>query len=366
MKNYKIFLFAAALLGVCSCAEKARVKGTIEGLDKKQVVVRQLDVNVYKTVDTVKTGSDGSFSFSVPVAKGQPEFIYLFFGDKRVAALLLETGETAVVKADTLGNYEVSGSEGSVKLAEVDKAYAQFLAELLSLENDPVAASKLYVKHYRDDVKYVMGNSKSMSVIPVLYETVGQMPVFSQPTDAIFFRNVADSLKTVYPQSKYVAALEKEAERRVNGMALSNRLVSADQLGFIDLNLPDMSGKRRALSSVDSKVILLHFWDSSDPVQTMLNIEGLKPVYDEFHSKGLEIYSVCLDSDKAAWGSVVTSQNLPWINVNDGKGIYSPAVSTYNITSVPTTMMICDGELVTDIAIKGQDALRKELAKRLK
>lgn len=359
-------MFAAALMGICSCAEKARVKGVVEGVDKKQVVVRQLDVNVYKTIDTVKTGADGSFSFSVPVAKGQPEFIYLFYGDKRVAALLLETGETAVVKADTLGNYEVSGSEGSVKLAEVDKAYSKFLSDLIALENAPAAAKKLYVKHYREDVKYVMSNSKSMSVVPVLFETVGQMPVFSQSTDAIFFRNVADSLKTVYPQSKYVAALEKEAERRVSGMAFSNRLVNAEQLGYIDLNLPDMSGKRRALSSVDSKVILLHFWDSSDPAQTMLNIEGLKPVYDEFHSKGLEIYSVCIDSDKAAWGSVVTSQNLPWINVNDGKGVYSPAVSSYNVAAVPTTMMICNGELVTDRNIKGSDALRKELASRLK
>lgn len=366
MKSYRITLIAAALAAVVSCAEKAQVKGVVEGASSKKIVVRQLDVNVYRTLDTIKTGKDGSFSYAVTVAKGQPEFIYLFYGDTRVAALLLETGETAVVKADTLGNYAVSGSEGSAKLAEVDKAYVRFLKELGESAGQPGAATRLYIKHYRDDVKYVMSNAKSLSVIPVLYETVGQLPVFSQVSDAVIFRSITDSLKSVYPDSKYVKALEKETERRVQNMSLNTRLASADAIGYLDVNLPDMNGSKRALSSLDSKVILLHFWDCADPMQSMLNIEGLLPVYKDFHDKGLEIYSVCLNRDKAAWGSVVLSQKLPWINVNDGNGALCPAALNYNVTSLPMTLMINEGELVTDLNIKGEAALRKELAKRLK
>lgn len=42
----------------------------------------------------------------------------------------------------------------------------------------------------------------------------------------------------------------------------------------------------------------------------------LLPVYDKYHSKGLEIYSVGVTADKALWASVVKNQNLPWINVS--------------------------------------------------
>ena len=61
-------------------------------------------------------------------------------------------------------------------------------------------------------MKYVITNSKSLTVIPVFYQYVGEgFPVFSQESDAIVFNSVLDSLKTVYPESKYVKALEAEA-----------------------------------------------------------------------------------------------------------------------------------------------------------
>ena len=114
MRNYNKFLaFALAALALTACGEKARIRGTVAGLSDKPLVVKQLDINTYRTLDTIKTRTDGSFRYDVKVAKGQPEFIYLFYGDTRVAAFLLEQGETALVEADTLGRYTVTGSAGS-------------------------------------------------------------------------------------------------------------------------------------------------------------------------------------------------------------------------------------------------------------
>ena len=58
-----------------------------------------------------------------------------------------------------------------------------------------------YVKYYRECVKYVMANAKSLTVIPVLYQNFGEnLPVFGQATDAIHFRNIADSLEMKWPE----------------------------------------------------------------------------------------------------------------------------------------------------------------------
>jgi len=352
MKNCKILVLALAVLALASCAEKARVKGTLEGAPDKQLVVARLGSGVVEPMDTLKTKADGSFSCKLPVAKGQPEFIYLYYGDRKIVSLLLETGETAVVTADTLGKYTVTGSEGSAKLREVDEAFNAFTAKMAVTE-DPHELGKLYVDHYRECVRYVLANPYSLTIIPVLYEQVNNLPIFGQNTDALHFRAAADSLATVYPESRYVKALAKEAERRENLLSLSTSIETAGEIGYLDLQLPDIKGEKVAISDLDAKVILVHFWDATDAAQKMMNIETILPVYEEFRSRGLEVYSVCL-SDKKIWADAVRAQELPWVNVNDGLGAASPAVPLYNVQTLPIAYVIADGELVqekiTDVA----------------
>ena len=326
MRSYKILAAAAAALALASCAQEAKISGKIEGAGDSRIVVRQLDVNVYSVLDTIKTKADGSFSYSVPVKKGQPEFIYLFRGDTRIAALLLESGEKAVVSADTLGNYSIEGSEGSTKLAEVDKAYADFIKSMLAAGNDGPKMAKAYLDHYRASVRYVMSNPYSMTTIPVLYE---------------------------------------EAARRMKILEIDGMIRTAEERSYPDITLPDIKGERRALSAVDAKVVLLHFWDATDAAQKMLNIDTLLPVWKEYHDRGFEIYAVCVSPDKAAWGSVVNSQKLPWINLNDGLGAASPAVVTYGVTSLPNSLLIVDGQLSTE-PVKGAAGLRKVLDRELR
>lgn len=367
MNAYKAFFSALALsvLGLTSCSHKAQINGTfVDGADQ-DIIVRQLDVNKYNTLDTIKTSADGKFKYSLDVQKGQPEFIYLFNGENRIAALLLEQGEKVTVQTDAQGNYSVEGSEGSSKLAIVDKAYTKFINDLYAAIDDNQAISKIYLEHYRASVRYVMENPYSLTVIPVLYEQMGEgSPVFAQATDALFFRNAADSLMTVFPESRYVKALDQEATRRAQILNLETQIRNAQEASFPEINLPDINGQLKSLSSVDSKAILLHFWDASDAAQKMINIETLLPLYNSYSKRGLEIYSVCLSTDKAQWGSVVSSQKLPWINVNDGKGAIS-AVSLYNLRSLPTSILIVDGELYQS-DIKNESDLRRELNRILR
>ena len=366
MKNCnKILALALSALALAACGDKAHIRGKLEGAPDRKLVVKQLDVNVYRDLDTIKTGADGSFRYDVAVAPGQPEFIYLFYGDTRVAALLLEKGETATVQADTLGRYTVSGSEGSAELAKIEKVQADFLADLAAHQDEPTAMTKIYIQHYRNSVKYVLEHPFSMTSIPVFFERLGDDSIFSQNTDAILFRQVADSLLTVYPESRYVKALSREADRRGRIMEINNQLRAAGEASFPDIVLPDIKGERRSLSEVDAKVVLVHFWDVTDAAQKMLNLDSLLPLYKDFHDRGFEIYSVCVTPDKPEWASCVLAQKLPWINVNDGNGGASPAVVTYGVTEVPNSFLIINGELNTK-PIGGMDGLRKELARLLK
>lgn len=364
MRSFRIIALGAVLALFASCAPKARISMTVDGAPEAKLAVHKLNVGITELLDSVKTDAKGRFTYSLPVAKGQPEFIYIFKGDTRLAALLLEAGEKAVVEADTLGNYTVEGSEGSAELAGVEKAYADFIREITSAEAG--AATKVYVRYYRDRLAYVLGHQRSLAVVPVLFQNLSpELPVFSQSTDAFLFKSTADTLKTVYPGSKYVKALETEAERRMNMMNFESALRNAEQRGFPDIALPDINADKISLAGVDAKVILLHFWDVDDAEQKLFNLDVLLPLYEAYHSKGLEIYAVGVTADKALWASVVKNQNLPWINVCDGFGAASPAVRLYNLQTLPTSILIADDE-ISSARIDGEAALRRELARILK
>ena len=371
-----MILAASALAAACTAG--AGIEGVVSDAPSSEVIVKLLNINRYEVLDTVKTDASGHFAYKVEVEEGQPEFVYIFHKDTKIASLLLENGDKVTVTADTLGNYTVEGSDESVKLAQVEKNHAEAYAKLNALSAKMESAtgaeaaaigkelSKEYVGYYRNCVRYILENSKSLTSVPVLYQSFGPgLPVFAQSTDAIHFVNVANSLEAVYPSSRYVRALRKEAERRFGYLQLAERIASAEPVDFPDIELADRNGQQRKLSEVDSKVVLIYFWSATVPTQTMFNLDVLKPLYDDFHKKGFEIYAVSLDTDKAAWAQVVKEQNMPWVNVCDARGAASPYVMLYNIGALPVAYILNDGQFV-DGEIVDEASLRNLLNKLLK
>ena len=88
---------------MASCGPKAVIEGVMESASSSEVIVRLLDANRYKTLDTVAVNASGRFSYKLDMEEGQPEFIYLFQGDKKLAGLLLEAGDKVKVAVDSLG-----------------------------------------------------------------------------------------------------------------------------------------------------------------------------------------------------------------------------------------------------------------------
>lgn len=362
MKNYSILLVAALSLAGCA---RTTVDITVNDAPGAVVELRKLELGSLSAPDTLVLDAKGHAKFKAEVKAGNPEFYYAYLGNRQIASLLLEKGEKAVVITDSLGNYSVEGSENSAKLLETEKAFAAFIAEAEECETQE-EYSKVYTAYYHDRVRFVLSNTKSLVVIPVLYEKIaGYVPVFSQHTDAVIFRNVCDSLKTVYPESRYVKALDDEAARREKALGLRYRIMGAREIGFPDISMNDINGETRKLSDVGAKLVLLHFWTPAEPVESMFNIEVLKPLYSEYHSKGLEIYSVGIDPDKVRWATCVKAQELPWINVCDGLGSSSPAIGKYNLSTLPATILISDG-VVSPEVIGGESDLRRVIGKILK
>ena len=198
MKTVRIIAALSAAILLTACGSKTVIDGTLKDKADAPVIVKLLDVNKYQVLDTVKTDASGAFSYNAEIAEGCPEFIYLFYGDRKIASLLVKKGDHITVNADTMGFCTVDGSEESILLQEVENDYAQFISDmtrLVNAEDADMELSRRYVDYYRRSVRYVMEHPKSLTSVPVLFHRVNDgLAVFDQPTDGILFGSICDSL----------------------------------------------------------------------------------------------------------------------------------------------------------------------------
>jgi thiol-disulfide isomerase/thioredoxin len=117
------------------------------------------------------------------------------------------------------------------------------------------------------------------------------------------------------------------------------------------------------LSDLKGKVVVLQFWASWCPYCREDNPE-LVALYNKYKDKGLEIYSVSLDTDKNKWKDAIKKDGLAWPNhVSDLKKFDSSAAKTYVIDRTPYLFLI-DKEGIIRVS-NFKSSLEKEVEKLL-
>ncbi len=369
MKRYFSIALAALLFAACSQQPTAVIEASIEGADKAQIVLRKLNFSKIQVVDTITTAPDGSFTYKVKLSGTSPGFYYLYYEGTKLASMVLLPKDKVMLNADLEGNFTVTGSEESLLLQAIDQEFLKTSAQLseladksLSGEDVGLDMGKTYIEYRKTALKHIFGHPNSITAATTLFQRFNDnLPVFGEVSDFFIFKQVYDSLKVVYPHSEYVLALKDEIAARERAFELSNKFSNAKEALFPDLEMPDNNGEMKRLSDFTGKVIILSFWSVAQDAHKMFN-NDLAELYQKYNSKGLEVYQVSLDIDKASWASIVRSQQLPWTSVNDGNGISSPAMTAYNITQLPTFFIIG-----RDGTIAGKDLFEKdELEKVIK
>ena len=63
-------------------------------------------------------------------------------------------------------------------------------------------------------------------------------------------------------------------------------------------------------------------------------------LYNELHSKGLNIIGVSLDVDVRKWKDAIVKDKLSWTQVSNLKEMQDPIALQYGVTQIPTTILV--------------------------
>jgi len=63
-------------------------------------------------------------------------------------------------------------------------------------------------------------------------------------------------------------------------------------------------------------------------------------MYNELHSKGLNIVGVSLDDDAAEWKKAIAKDKITWTQISNLKKWKDPIALQYQIEQIPTTYLL--------------------------
>ena len=365
MKISRLFSVGAimmAALFLASCTEKKfHLSGNIDNANDSLLYFENMSLNGPVTVDSVKLGKDGSFSFDEK-APENPEFYRLRIANQ-IINIAVDSTENITIKASypTMSSqYDVKGSSECDKIKELALMQMNLQAQINALINNPNIpyqaegdSIQRLLNAYKNTVKlqYIYKEPMRAYAYYALFQTiyVGNQTALifdprSRKEDVQVFAAVATSWDTYYPGSERGKNLHNIAIEGLKNVRIiqaeRNQTIDANKVntsGIIEVALPDNKGNIRKLTSLKGKVVLLDFHAFASKGSTA-RIMMLRELYNKYHAQGLEIYQVSLDPDKHFWKESVSA--LPWICVHDENGANSAFAAQYNVQTIPTFFLI--------------------------
>ena len=138
---------------------------------------------------------------------------------------------------------------------------------------------------------------------------------------------------------------------------------SSDMAPNFEGKSPD--GKTISLKESMGKVTIIDFWASwCNPCRQ--ENPSVVAMYNELHSKGLNIIGVSLDENLDKWKKAIVDDKITWNQVSNLKGWKDPIAVQYNITQIPATIILdASGKIVAkdlrgdELKAKVQELLAK-------
>lgn len=358
LKSSSILVVLVLLLAT-SCKNEPHfvVEGIVSGAHGDTLYLEKRGLTKITVLDSAVIAEDGSFKIK-GLAQEYPE-LYLLRLKNQVINLSVDSVETIRVESTKEGfalDYKVEGSDASARIKDILLAQLE-LGKTLDLLKKQYQAKSISETEYMDGVqagadnyktkvkKYIMLDLTSPAAYFALFQKIGESLILDpyDKNDSKMYSAVATAWDRVHegnPRTKHlhdftinVIKERRSAERTVSLFDSAGEVVDTD---YYSIDLPNINGKKIALSSLRGKVVVLDFTAYQTDYSPAHNI-AINKVYQKYKDN-FEVYQVSLDSDIHFWKNAAV--NLPWICVRDDESLASNLIYKFNVQALPSIFIL--------------------------
>ena len=238
MKIKKLILFLIPVLALSSCGKKNTftIEGTLQGGAGKTVYIEEIAPKDMIPIDTIQLDGNGHFEFTYEMP--YQSFYNIKVSEQDFVMILPDYGETIVLTGDYnrfSPTYEVSGSEGSIQLWQlndyskfgqqrldsISNAFDQLIAacnrDTNCIKKQKPALDSVYKEAFAQQQQYVVSfierNKGSLSTLIALYKTFNTRPLINpQTADFEFYEIVAEGLEEAMPENPHTVHFRNTVE----------------------------------------------------------------------------------------------------------------------------------------------------------
>lgn len=353
----KVFIILVISIGLLSfksiITNDYIITGTINGIENGTSITleRQDETKGIIIIDSTKV-QDGKFSFKGTALEPSIHFLQVKNITGKVVFILEEGKINLLVYKDSIPKSKIGGTKNNDYLYNFNLSAQKIQRNMFNFQSanmqkitdaqakhDTLVINNLMKEYNQFQEKMNMLTSKYPEENPKSFISVVILEnLLNNPNADV------ENLKKTYSN------LDISIKNTKPGKSVENKLANFKSVGINDIapdfSAPNPNGNIISLKKSLGKVTIIDFWASWCGPCRREN-PNVVALYNEFHSKGLNIVGVSLDKTLEDWQKAITKDGITWTQVSNLKFWEDPIAKLYKVQQIPTTFILdASGKIV--------------------
>ena len=348
------FLLAVAGITLAACQSNSyRISGTAEGLADGDTLFLTTNLETGIPRDTLLV-KDHHFELEGTTDSTYFCLIYSKSNEAMAAPFFIEPGTIRVQFTKEPVESRVGGTLVNDEWQRLNDSIAIIGKEMNRL------AEQVYGQQVSEEKQ-----QRAMAEIERLNERFSRMVV------AAAERNVKNELGyfllTFYPETiipdeerlRLLKLLPDQMRQRPLIQQIEQQIGNVDNISegstILDFTMPTLADAPLSIMSEISKnrLTVIDFW-ASWCAPCRQEMPFMLALYKEYKGRGLGIVGISLDESKEAWQKATDQLAIPWPQMSDLKGWGNAAAQTFNVTSIPHTIVVDQQGKILNRGLRGE------------